>query len=312
MTSNSKLISTPDKEFLYSLSVDFSADIQTMAIQLRQIMVSEWIENSSRYEGFLPDVCIQQEAPKFLIPGNFYGPLADTMLTALCNALQTPIIVFSSIECHPFFCITPQNQRISVPVIVAYTQFGPGHYDGVAPKNTTAASDDADASANVKKPIQCNCGKNDKEGTTHCQEIQYKYTTTCRCPCLKKNIQCTDARKCKNCSNPHGQRPPKDVQKRKRFKHDWQEYKMSSSIEFAEFNREKIVTGPFTKLEYFILENILRYCDEEDISTTRDNIHSMYTQIIKAAIQSDPNIPISHKNISDIEKFLVIYKKSIC
>ena len=84
---------------------------------------------------------------------------------------------------------------------------------------------------------------------------------------------------------------------------------MSSSIEFAEFNREKIVTGPFTKLEYFILENILRYCDEEDISTTRDNIHSMYTQIVKAAIQSDPNIPISHKNISDIEKFLVIYKK---
>ena len=82
-----------------------------MAIQLRQIMVSEWIENSSRYEGFLPDVCIQQEAPKFLIPGNFYGPLADTMLTALCNALQTPIIVFSSIECHPFFLYNSSKSK---------------------------------------------------------------------------------------------------------------------------------------------------------------------------------------------------------
>jgi len=77
--------------------------MQTIALQLRQLTVAEWMENSALYEEFLPDMSVEEEATKFLVPGYFHGHLADIMLTSLFNALQTPIIVFSSIACHPFF-----------------------------------------------------------------------------------------------------------------------------------------------------------------------------------------------------------------
>ena len=42
--------------------------IKNIADQLRSVMVREWIENSLNYEQFLVDVCIKQEATKFLTP----------------------------------------------------------------------------------------------------------------------------------------------------------------------------------------------------------------------------------------------------
>lgn len=45
-------------------------DINTIALQLRRLAVDEWIDYSSQYEVFLSDVCIQQEAPKFLVPSS--------------------------------------------------------------------------------------------------------------------------------------------------------------------------------------------------------------------------------------------------
>ena len=96
---------------------------------------------------------IEEEAPKFLVPGYFYGDLADTMLTSLANALQTPIIVFSSIAYHPFFCVTPNTPTIPVPLMVAYNQCGAGHYDGVILKGKT------NESSTSTKNCMCTCGK---------------------------------------------------------------------------------------------------------------------------------------------------------
>lgn len=109
-------------------------NIQTLALQLRQLTVTEWIEHSSLYNGFLTDIRIEEEAPKFLVQGYFHGDLADTMLTSLSNALQTPIVVFSSIACHPFFCVMPNTQTIPIPLMVAFSQCGVRHYDGITYK----------------------------------------------------------------------------------------------------------------------------------------------------------------------------------
>lgn len=261
LINNSNEICSPDKQFLSTLGLDFSMDVKTMAMQLRRILVSEWIENESWYKSkdfVVNDLCMEDEAQKFLISGNYYGDLADIMLNGLSNALRAPIIVFTSTAHHPFLCLTPQRQeqRILIPIVVAFTQFGPGHYDGVVPRTT---GNDPE----IEK-LKCKCGKNDNKGGSHCQEIQSKYTTTCRCPCKKNNSECTTACRCKNCKNPHGQRSIEDVPKRKRFKHDWQQYEHMSSIEFAQSKREKITSGPLTKVEFFILENILRYCDENN------------------------------------------------
>lgn len=289
LISNLQLLTEQNKQFLQDLGVHLSVDMVTMATQLRQVLVREWTENSSYYEGFLIDTCIEREAPKFLDPGYFHGNLADTMISGLSNALQTPIIVFSSIECHPFLCVTPETQRISVPIMVAFTQFGAGHYDGVISKERI--------SDNVQS-TKCSCGKNDRNGGTHCDTVKCKYTTICRCPCLKINAACTELCKCRNCSNPHGQQSTGDTHKRKRSKHVWQEYEQTSSLEFAHSKCEKVMSGPLTKVEFFLLDNILRYCDDSDTETTPETIHVIYETIVTSVSEKDlGNIHLSHKTI---------------
>ena len=150
---NLSLPSDQHKLFLQACGLDLSVDMQTIALQLWQLTVAEWMENSALYEGFLPDMSVE-EAPKFWVPGYFHGHLADTMLTSLSNALQTPIIVFSSIACHPFFCVTPNAQTIPVPFMVAFHQSGVGHYDGVLPKGRATGSSD-----NTQDLVTCSCGK---------------------------------------------------------------------------------------------------------------------------------------------------------
>jgi len=40
-----------------------------------------------------------------------------------------------------------------------------------------------------------------------------------------------------------------------------------SSREFANTKQEELASGPLTKVEFFVLENILAFCCEEDIQT---------------------------------------------
>ncbi len=296
--TNLHLLSESQKQLLKDSGVDPSLDTKNIAVQLRSVMVREWIENSSYYEGFLEDVCIEQEAPKFLAPGYFFGDLADTMVTALSNALKMPIVVFSSTACYPFLCITPKIQKVSVPVMITFTQFGSGHYDAIIPKDKTPSD-----------PHKCTCGKNDHTESSHCHETKCKYTTVCRCPCLRANKACTDLCKCKNCSNPNGQKRFCETPKRKRFKHAWQEFKHVNSIQFAHSKSEKLSTGPFTKVEYFLLDSIVSYCNEEDIETEPESIHNIYERIVCSA---DPgNLPLSRKSVQEIKKFIDLHTKII-
>jgi len=227
-------------------------------LQLWQLTVAEWMENSALYEEFLSE----EEATKFLVPGYFHGHLADTMLTSLFNALQTPIIVFSSIACHPFFCVTPNAQTIPVPLMVAFNQSGVGHYGGVL--------------------VTC------RNTETHCRIIKHTYTTTVRCACLKSGTCCRMNCHCKNCDNPCGPRPEVLVQSRKGFKHEWQEHKHMSSRKFANTKQEELASGLLTKVEFFVLGNILAFCCEEDIDATPDNMSKVYDRVLAFIQQTDP------------------------
>lgn len=276
-------------------------NVSTMAVQLRKITVKEWLDNSLYYEGFLMnDVCIEREAPKFLDQGYFYGDLADTMITALSNALETPIVVFSSIACHPIHCVEPRTQTVPVPVMVAFNQFGPGHYDGVIPRGTNSDV----------KPTRCNCGENDRNGGTHCNEMKCKYTTTCRCPCMKSGNACTEICKCRSCANPLG-RVTRDTHKRKRNQHAWQQYKQMSSAEFANSKSENLKAGLLTKVEFFLLENIFCYCTTEEIEVTPKKIHQIYMKILTTETGNLKNVPVSNsRSVSDIEKFIKMREKN--
>ena len=86
-----------------------TATVKNIAVQLRNEAVQEWTLNSSEYQGFIPsEYTVQIEADKFKQTSYFYGPLADTMVKALSNALNIPIIVFSSALHYPVVYTIPR------------------------------------------------------------------------------------------------------------------------------------------------------------------------------------------------------------
>ena len=87
------------------------------------------VYNQQGYEGFLPEVDIQQEAVKFLQSGYFYGDLADTILMALSNIPGLPLIVFTSSNCQSVITITSRHLNVPIPLHLAFNHSGAGHYD---------------------------------------------------------------------------------------------------------------------------------------------------------------------------------------
>ena len=268
------------------------------------------MENSDFYQEFLKDIDIKLEAPKFLSSGFYHSDLADTMVLSLANTLETTIVVFSSVECHPLLCVTPQKQVTSMPIMIAFTQFGSGHYDGVLPKKKPT---EESIEAEQCNDCMCNCGKNDKTTASHCKEINYKYTTLIRCKCLKKNHACKESCKCKNCNNLLGKKPEVNKRKRKREKHDWQAYQYKSSTEFANEKNEILAFGSTTVEEYFVIENILLYLNDDQlhIEPTSQNILIAYNQILPYANHLHPMVPIRQQTVEQFEKFLVLHDKKL-
>ena len=108
------------------------------------IAVKEWLENPADYQGFLTiddesngeAPLVIHEAPKFLQPGYFHGPLANTRVTAISNVLNISIIIFSSALHHPIIYILPRKCTVSAPLYAAFNQHGEGHYDAITFQNT--------------------------------------------------------------------------------------------------------------------------------------------------------------------------------
>ena len=186
--------------------------------------MEEWVSNSSYYQSFLVDtVQVEQEAMKFLLPGYFHGDLADTMVLVIANAIHATIIVFSSIQYQPVIVITPHTQKLKMPLMLAYTQFGAGHYDAVV-----AITQDTSTRTQF-----CSCGKDDKTQQTHCQETMRKYAAVIKCKCLQNKHGCSDACRCRNCGNPCGKKDKAFKHPRKRYRHDWQNHVQENSAKFA-------------------------------------------------------------------------------
>ena len=205
--------------------------MEELALKLRHLAVREWLENSEEYQGFLSHdgadgselPLVLCEAPKFLQPGYFHGPLASTMVTAVTNALTIPVIVFSSALHHPIIYITPRRCTASTPLYAAFNQHGAGHYDAVT-YSELPVSTLHDAPSQSSSGSYCRCGVNDKKAKEHCTKIEGKYTTSIRYPCLKADQPCTSSCQCKGCANPCGTEmvSANAHHSRSRRKHVWQ------------------------------------------------------------------------------------------
>ena len=57
---------------------------------IREMAVKEWLANTEEYQRYLTDSTVEDEAPKFLQQGYYYGELANSMILAISNALEIP------------------------------------------------------------------------------------------------------------------------------------------------------------------------------------------------------------------------------
>ena len=58
--------------------------------------------NAQEYQGFLSESTVEDEAPKFLNDAFYHGELANATLLAISNALESPVIVYSTALHHNF------------------------------------------------------------------------------------------------------------------------------------------------------------------------------------------------------------------
>ncbi len=193
---------------------------------LHVVAVDEWMKNPKDYEKFLEaEHKVEEEAPRFLQQGHFLGPLGNTMVVAISNALGLPIIVFSSASHYPVISVTPRVCTVSIPLYIALNHAGPGHYDAVSFKNYLSSP--SNSSPSPQPPVQsnrCTCGKGDTHYSTtqRCIIMQFKYTTSIRCPCLSAGQRCTSLCTCHNFNNPQGVRPNNmSSRDRQRNEHAW-------------------------------------------------------------------------------------------
>ena len=176
--------------------------------------------------------------------------------------------------------------------MLAYTQFGAGHYDAITQDTSTRTQ-------------FCSCGKDDKTQQTHCQETMRKYAAVIKCKCLQNKHGCSDACRCRNCGNPCGKKDKAFKHPRKRYRHDWQNHVQENSAKFAKSKHENMETGPFSILEYFVLVNILDSGEDNGLEMDAQTILSIYKQIL--AISSDINPRIE----KDIDYFMQLYQKNL-
>lgn len=95
-------------------------------------IVEEWQENIYNYQGYISeDLGIFGQ--KYLQDGHFAGDAGDLMVLTLANVLSMSIPVFTSIQNMPVICVMPTSQTITTtePLLLAFIQDGPGHYDAV-------------------------------------------------------------------------------------------------------------------------------------------------------------------------------------
>lgn len=303
-------------QLLVDLGIEDSTSVDDIAYQLRRIAVDEWMSNAEEYQHFLDgEHMVKEEAPTFLKQGHFFGPLGNTMVVAISNALGLPIIIFSSASHYPVINIAPRVCKASLLLYVAFNQSGAGHYDAVSfkhhtplPSNITTPSHPPRGEINTSR---CTCGKGNKHySTTQCCAIlQFKYTTSIHCPCLIAGHPCTSACSCHNCANPKGIRPSINSRVREpRKKHAWK-LKSTKSILYVHQEQEQLLPGPRTQLEYLLVSQILTFCRRYQMDTCLDTVQKIYLSCVELSQILDISQPLGPKTIEDVSKIVDEYER---
>ena len=274
-----------------------SSHVEELSSHLRQICVKEWMDNKNFYQPFIC-ASIEDEACKFLQSGYFHGELGNTMVNALSNALGLVVVLLSSVTDQPLIFIQPVELKVSAPLFVAFNSFGAGHYDAI------------EFNTHTKKVHPCRCGMSDKQVSTtqRCMTNAIKKYSS-RCPCYNKQQGCSYNCHCTFCCNPYGVRPQSERRHTKvhraRQRHSLQVPSSltpySTSGRFLATRTHSANTGPWSILEFFVLEGLIKLLEKSENVVTVERLHALMNTVVVHAQQLGVNLPISTKTIKQVQ-----------
>ncbi len=293
--------STPNSDLKHALTTALPLDVNTPTEEinkcLRHLVYKEWTDFQAEYQDYIPGDNFQEEASKFLINGFFMSDLGDTVVKALCNALKTPIVVLSSVPGTPFLHFKPRQFIIHAPLVIAYNQFGAGHYDSVSYVSIAPQSGVVNI---AKRNLSCKCGVNDKgPSVSRCCPDNPLYVS--RCPCLKEHRKCSFNCLCKGCDNPYGKKPTINKHKltRKRNAHQMQIIHLNNT-EFLKKKNERVTKGEWSLFESVLLRRA-RLCAKQIKGTdSTEDVHQVYHEVVEFIKERDMNICIGEKSLAAI------------
>ncbi len=271
----------------------------------------------NEYQSFVGDSCnVKEEAEKFKNQGYFFGPLGNTMVVAVANALGIQVVIFSSAHHYPLIYITPRVCKTSIPLYVAFNQGGAGHYDAVIA--SAASSPSLSSTSSTPPPVdnvnRCTCGHNLKHYSAlkRCTTIEKKYTSIVLCPCFANGRSCTSSCICKNCSNPNGMKPAKPAgsKQRQRYKQPWQHYPIPKSSLYALESQENLSTGSRTQLEYILVAQIVKYLQLKGVDWDVDTVHAVYIVCTELTGVLKVSWPLGWKNDRELNLILSELEKN--
>ncbi len=268
-----------------------SGDVKEEGFRLRNLVYKEWVNNPEDYQEFLLNDVVN-EAEYFLQDGFFASDLGDTLVMALSNALSIPIIVLTSNPNVPFLTFQPRTFAIFTPIILAYNQYGTGHYDAI--QYYKSINETFTQTVQVTK---CKCGVNDASGSS-IQRCSPNSNYRSRCPCLILSLACSTACKCNNCNNPSGKRPPEiNIRKRKRHCHDLQT-SHTKEIVFLQDRNEKISIGGWSQTEKILFIHVVSHIERKGEKATPEFVHKVYGELVQYMNHFQLKLAIAQKSMS--------------
>lgn len=284
-------------------------EISEIAKELRLLVVKEWLgENSEYYQGFVT-ADIAKHAHQYLESGEFAGDLGDLMILTLSNILHIPITIFSNIPNLGVICITPTTGVDStVPLYVAYNNYGSGHYDYAVPTESTSHSP---PSSSTKRCVtKCFCGRNQASKATPCAS---DIIGNCRCPCAKNEQQCTSACRCKGCSNIYGIKSPSSTRERVSYSTQKQPLAGRKGSQFLKIANERQSDGQTSSLEQLLLAVILVHFMAKGIRPKSENMFTAHSIIYDIIGKLFPliDIPIFKRSSQFFTRYMQTVQKKI-
>ena len=332
-SNNSELFNHLQATGFYVL---LQGDHDTAVAGLRNLMVSELLENRAVYEGYISNDVVEYEeqVKNFKQLGVYSGEVGNLMALSLTNVLRVNMILFTSMENFPIIPISPfQNICTHQTLYLAFHHFGSGHYDPVVEvANTTDStgngsiqsceqSRESNPSSLKGENKGCACGRGaakrklQPEGDpiksiskAFCFQVPGERRTLC--PCYRAFKACSALCRCFNCSNSIGKRPDcsqKKCQVRKRENHVLQNVE-TNSLKFMQSKSERPVEPKWSKLEHILVQVIQDLLIERLGEASDRDICKVFNNVVSIADSvKEVNVPISSKT----EKTIIRKVKSI-